>query len=218
MLAKAQVLGEGKEGFTLFLPCQNHHEEVRRAGRYVTVEIPDPRKLSAEQRRKAHVLIAYIADWYGGTPQETMKVLLKEMFRGQEPSLLEDDFSLADCSMECARMFITWLIDFCLLHGVYTGVPMIELTEDIPRYVWACLMNHRCAVCGKKSELHHVDHVGMGRNRRRIVHLGMRVLPLCRSHHMEAHNRGEEAFMKRYFLEPVPIDERIAREYKLRRK
>lgn len=217
MLAKARIMREQADGYWLFLPCTQHHELVNRSGGTVIVEVPDPRRLSHEQRMKAHVLIAYIADWYGATPQETMKVLLKEMFRGQEPSLIEDEFSLSDCSMECARKFITWLIDFCLLHNVPTGVPMNELTEDVPRYVWACCLNHRCAVCGKPCDLHHVDRVGMGRNRDKIIHLGLRVLPLCREHHTLAHSMGDEKFMKKYFLQPIPIDERIAREYELER-
>lgn len=221
MLARAKVVGEEERGFNLFLPCVHHKAEVERAaksGRSLLVEIPDPRRVSREQQMKAHVLIGYIADWYGGTPQEVMKVILKEIFGGQVPSLAEDEFSLADCSMERARMFITWLVDFCLLYGIDTGVPMYELADDVPKYVWACAMNHRCAVCGKHAELHHVDAVGSGRNRKEICHMGMRALPLCRAHHTEIHRIGRESFLKHYFLVPVEIDERIAQEYKLYRK
>jgi hypothetical protein len=114
-----------------------------------------------------------------------------------------------------ARLFITYLIDFCLLHGVDVGEPLYQLSEDIPRYVWACLMNKRCAVCGRKAELHHVDAVGMGRNRKEICHIGMRALPLCREHHTEIHAVGWEDFLRRYILEPVKIDERIADVYRL---
>ena len=77
-------------------------------------------------------------------------------------------------------------------------------------------MNKRCAVCGRKAELHHVDHVGMGRNRKEICHIGMRALPLCREHHTEIHKVGQTDFLKRYILEPVKIDERIAKVYRLK--
>lgn len=220
MLAKAKVVSKEANGFCLWLPCQNHKKEVLRAvahHRDLIVEIPDPRHISREQQMKAHVLIGYIAEWYGGTPQEVMKVILKEIFGGQVPSIEEDEFSLSDCSMERARTFISWLIDFCLLYNIPTGVPMYELAEDIPKYVWACAMNHRCAVCGKKADLHHVDAVGSGRNRNKIIHLGMKCLPLCREHHVEAHAIGRDSFLKRYFLVPVKIDEKIAREYRLYR-
>ena len=183
----------------------------------VGVEFVDKRRISAKQRRKAYVLISYIAAWWGYTPLEAMKEMLKLMFVG-EAETLRRTFSLSDCDMTTARLFITYLIDFCILHGVDVGEPLYQLSEDIPRYVWACLMNKRCAVCGRKAELHHVDTVGMGRNRKEICHIGMRALPLCREHHTEIHRIGQEDFLRRYIVEPVKIDERIADVYGLRRK
>lgn len=217
MWANAQVVEERDNGFVLFLPCVNHRSEVKRAGPHLLVDIPDPRLVTREQQQKAHVLIGYIADWYGGTPMETEKVILKEIFKGKYASI-PDDFSLGSCSVEEARLFISWLIDFCLLYGIYTGVPMYELADDIPKYVWACLMNKRCAVCGKHAEVHHYDAVGAGRNRKEICHIGMRALPLCREHHTEIHRIGRETFCKRYFLEPVKIDRAIAEVYKLKKE
>ena len=181
----------------------------------VGVELVDARHISAAQRKKAYVLIAYIAAWWGYTPLEPMKEMLKLMFIG-EAETLRRTFSLSDCDMTTARLFITYLIDFCLLHGVDVGEPLYALAEDIPRYVWACLMNRRCAVCGRHADLHHVDVVGMGRDRKEICHIGMRALPLCREHHTEIHSIGQEAFLRRYFLEPVKIDERIADVYRLK--
>lgn len=216
MWARAKVVAEEEGGFTLFLPCQNHHAEVIRAGPNLLVDIPDPRLVTRDQQKKAHVLIGYIAEWYGGTPLETEKAILKEIFKGQNEAIPEE-FSLGSCSVEEARLFISWLIDFCLLYDIDTGVPMYELADDIPRYVWACLLNKRCAVCGKHSELHHYDAVGAGRRRKEICHIGMRALPLCREHHEEVHRIGRETFCKKYFLEPVRIDERIVQAYKLKR-
>jgi hypothetical protein len=60
------------------------------------------------------------------------------------------------------------------------------------------------------------DAVGMGRNRKEICHIGMRALPLCREHHTEIHRIGQEDFLKRYIIEPVRIDERIAKVYRLK--
>lgn len=190
---------------------------LRSRGNPVTlVEFPDRYKLSRAQNKKAHALINCIAVWSGYTPADTEKVILKQLFCDSTVPII-GEMSMADCSMEVARMFITWLIDFCLLNDIPCGEPMYKLCEDIPRYVWSCLMNHRCAVCGKRSELHHVDAVGMGRNRKEICHIGMRALPLCRHHHCEIHSVGRDEFLKRYLLEPVAIDERILAEYHLGR-
>jgi hypothetical protein len=94
----------------------------------------------------------------------------------------------------------------------------VQLCEDVRQYVWHCLMHKKCAICGLKADFHHVDRVGMGRDRREICHLGMRGLPLCRTHHDEAHKHGDERLMNEFHLEPVEVDEQIAKAYKLNTK
>ena len=217
MVLVGTVMEERDDGLMVYVPFAHDKKRPEGYGLSVVVELVDGRSISAEQRKKAYVLISCIAAWWGYTPLEAMKEILKLMFVG-EAETLRRTFSLSDCDMTTARLFITYLIDFCLLHGVDVGEPLYQLAEDIPRYVWACLMNKRCAVCGRKAELHHVDAVGTGRNRKEICHVGMRVLPLCREHHTEIHVVGREDFLKRYFLEPVKIDERIADVYRLRKK
>ena len=218
MIASGQIVQETDKGFTVFVPCINHKEQVRRSLQEVLVEFEDSRSITPAQRRKAHVLLGYIAAWWGYTPLEAAKEITKTIFRGQEYSLHDGIFSLSDCDRTTARLYITYLIDFCLLHDVPIGRdPLYELCEDIPKFVWACLMNKRCCVCGKKTELHHCDVVGMGRNRKEIIHLGMLVLPLCRHHHTEIHAMGKDSFLKRYFLEPVKVTEEIADIYGLRK-
>lgn len=219
MITSGQIVQEVDKGFMVFVPCINHKEQIRRSLQDVLVEFEDGRSITPAQRRKAHVLLGYIAAWWGYTPLEAAKEITKIIFRGQEYTLHDGIFSLSDCDRTTARLYITYLIDFCLLHDVPIGHdPLYELCDDIPKYVWACLMNKRCACCGKKAELHHVDAVGMGRNRKEIVHIGMRVLPLCRHHHAEIHTIGRDTFLKRYFLEPVEVTEEIADVYGLRKK
>lgn len=215
MVLLGDVVEERDNGLSIFVPFPHDKKKPEGYQSVVGVELVDKRHISADQRKKAYVLISYIAAWWGYTPLEAMKEMLKLMFIG-EAETLRRSFSLSDCDMTTARLFITYLIDFCLLHSVDVGEPLYQLSEDIPRYVWACLMNKRCAVCGRKAELHHVDAVGMGRNRKEICHIGMRALPLCREHHTEIHAVGQEDFLKRYFLEPVRIDERIAKVYRLK--
>ena len=179
------------------------------------LELPDAYKVSRAQQKKAHALLRAICVWSGYTPMETIKVLTKEMFLDSQVPTLAETFSLSNCSREIAKLYISWLIDFCLLHDISCGEPLYKLCEDIPKYVYMALIHKRCAVCGQKAELHHVDAVGMGRNRKEIIHLGMRILPLCREHHTEIHKTGKTDFLNRYILEPVKVDERIAEIYKL---
>lgn len=215
MILVGSVVGETDRGINIFAPFPELIDKLYGCHESVGVEFVDKRRISTQQRKKAYVLISYIAAWWGYTPLEAMKEMLKLMFVG-EAETLRRTFSLSDCDMTTARLFITYLIDFCILHGVDVGEPLYQLSEDIPRYVWACLMNKRCAVCGRKAELHHVDAVGMGRNRKEICHIGMRALPLCREHHTEIHSIGQEDFLRRYIIEPVKIDEHIAKVYRLK--
>ena len=219
MMFVGHIVKERDEGAMIHVPYPPDQRRPEGCHETVAVEFVDKRRISAKQRKKAYVLISYIAAWWGYTPVEAMKEMLKLMFVG-EAETLRRTFSLSDCDMTTARLFITYLIDFCLLHGVDVGEPLYQLSEDIPRYVWVCLMNKRCAVCGRKAELHHCNGsvVGMGRNRKEICHIGMRALPLCREHHTEIHAVGQEDFLRRYILEPVKIDERIADVYRLRKK
>ena len=214
MILVGSVVGTDR-GINIFVPFPELIDKLYGCHESVGVEFVDKRRISTQQRKKAYVLISYIAAWWGYTPLEAMKEMLKLMFVG-EAETLRRTFSLSDCDMTTARLFITYLIDFCILHGVDVGEPLYQLSEDIPRYVWACLMNKRCAVCGRKAELHHVDAVGMGRNRKEICHIGMRALPLCREHHTEIHSIGQEDFLRRYIIEPVKIDEHIAKVYRLK--
>lgn len=120
--------------------------------------------------------------------------------------------------MTTARMFITYLIEFVLEFDVPLKMPLTEVCDDILKAVYACLMHKKCIVCGQKTELHHVDRVGMGGNRDDMIHIGMECLPLCSDHHREAHDHGDRALMDKYHLEPIKIDEKIARLYRLGRR
>lgn len=219
MVKDGTLAGVRESDIWIRVPCKDEEEAQRIAEtmrRDTVVEFDDNRTLTAAQRKKTYVLLAYIADWWGYTPLEAAKEITKELFRGQSDTIHEEVFSLSDCDRTTARLYITYLIDFCLLHGIDTGEPLYKLCEDIPRYVWGCLMNKRCAVCGSHAEIHHVNAVGMGRNRKEICHAGMRCLPLCREHHTEIHKIGRETFLKKYLLEAVEIDERIAKVYHLK--
>ena len=181
------------------------------------LELPDVYKVSRAQQKKAYALLQAICRWTGYTPMETEKTMTKQMFICSQSPTLADNFSLADCSREIARLYITFLIDFCLLHDIPCGEPLYKLCEDIPRYVYIASLHKRCAVCGKKAELHHAQGgtIGMGNNRNKVNHIGRPCLPLCRDHHTELHKIGEKSFLERYLLEPVKVDERIAAVYNL---
>lgn len=181
----------------------------------VRIVLNDGRTITAEQRKKAYALLGEISDYTGEMPEYT-KYLYKLKFTYERQKEVADKiFSLSDCSVTQASDFIEYLVDFILAHEIPTKVPLMELCDDVRKYMYSCAKHKRCAVCGRKAELHHVDAVGMGNDRTRIDHLGRLALPLCRKHHAELHDTGDGAFMSLYHLEPVVIDEELAKKYKL---
>lgn len=178
----------------------------------------DNRCISAEQRRKAWALMTEIAAYQGQDKEDVYREQSAAFSIKNFESLQGHLFHLSTATVSEARGFINLLIEIIIEYGIPTKEPLYGLCDDLERYTYACLMNKKCAVCGRKTELHHVDHVGMGYNRKEINHIGMRCLPLCREHHMEAHSIGQTAFDNKYHLEPIPIDEQIARKYGLKRE
>jgi predicted Fe-S protein YdhL (DUF1289 family) len=181
----------------------------------------DRRTISPEQQRKAWAILVEICVWAGYHPREKEDVNahLKQRFLLQQVEEYQRQaFSLSDCSMTRAREYIDFLIEFCLMNDVPTRFSLAEYAEDVQKYVYACLIHKKCAVCGKKADLHHVSAIGAGYNRNEKPQIGNLVLPLCREHHMEYHNIGHSEFMDKYHFEPVCLDERLAKVYGLSRK
>lgn len=182
----------------------------------VLVVWKDSRPRSLDQNAKAWALMQEIAAYQGQSKADVYREQQIEFSARNMETLGGKLLHLSTATMSEARAFISMLIEIILEYGIPTKEPLYGLCDDIPRYVYACLMNKKCAVCGKKTELHHYDHVGMGRNRREIDHIGMRAYPLCRDHHEEIHRIGEKAFDEKYHLEPILVDAQIAKKYNLK--
>lgn len=192
----------------------------------VTIVWHDARAISPEQRRKAWALIGEIAafaGYVGAGDREQLNADMKRQFLIKHVDELTAEaikrFSLSDIDMTTARLYITFLVDFCIEHGVPTKLPLWEMADDIEQYIYKCSVLKLCAVCRKHAGIHHVDTVGMGRNRDTIDHIGMMHLPLCwgvGGHHQEVEQIGNRAFLEKYHLVPIPIDERIAKIHKLK--
>lgn len=205
---------------TIKATLPNLYHAIDRKYNDVEIILPDGRRISPEQRRKCYALIGEIAEYVNGVrnaetindTKNDMKwdFILKRM-ESQERQL----FSLSNCDMTTAREFITYIIDFIIRHDIPTKVSLLEHCEDVSRYVYSCLVNKKCCICGKPADLHHVQSVGSQGYRDKINHIGLEALPLCREHHIESHTKGQIEFMKQYHLEPIKIDAKIAKIYKL---
>lgn len=154
----------------------------------------DGRHISVDQRKKAYATIRDISDYTGFLPEEC-----KEQMKYYHIAKTGCEyFSLSDCSMDMAREFINTLIEFSLEWGVPLSDLGMNRTDDIGRYLYFCIKHRKCCVCGEPGEIHHVDAIGMGNDRRRLDDSGHRKMCLCRKHHTIAHQRGVDAFEKMY--------------------
>lgn len=205
-------------GMTVWVPYSNIDRASTRQYLEVQVGLPDGRKISPEQRRKAYALMGEIAEAVGYTKDEIKDVMKHDFVANHLEQLEKELFSLANCDMTTAREYINYLIDFILRHDIPTHVPLQELADDIDKYVYACLIRKKCVICQAKADFHHVDTVGMGNNRNKVDHIGRECLPLCRMHHTEIHSIGNNAFFDRYHIRPGICDEKMVIIYHLRSK
>lgn len=199
-------------------PYADHFTMCKREFKECLVQPIDSRGLSDKQRRACYALIGAVSD-YSGDGKDSTKEFLKLRFLASEIETLgEDIFSLSNAPMSLVCEFQRFIVRFIIENDIPCDFPLLEFVDDIADYVYSCLVNKKCCVCGLHADLHHVDRVGMGRDRTEILHEGMRALPLCREHHMEAHNMGEDAFQARYHLsDGIELDKTLCRIYKLGR-
>ena len=180
----------------------------------VEIQVRDDREISAQQRKFIYALFRDISNWSGDLP-EYVKQLFKMWFE-QWKDL--DEFSLRDVEKSVAAGLITFMLDFVAEHNVPLSFKPLDALEpeDVAHFEYACLMNKCCVICGKKpSDLHHLDTIGQGVDRRKTNHLKHRAVQLCRIHHNEAHTLGIETFLSKYHINGIKIDERIAKVHRL---
>lgn len=235
MLLRGYLSGyDGKE-LTITAPFVGAQLLERQGITECEVRLLDGRQISPSQRRKIFAMVRDIADWvtWAKDKRQYREVLRQlqllylidstdtEAVRHQLEyhycELLDINlFSLSNCDVSTAREFISYLIDLAIEHEIPCRDSLLNRCEDIERYLYACIANRRCAICGKKADIHEVERVGMGRDRRQMHHLGQLVQPLCRQHHCEVDQIGQQSFDKKYHITGIRLDENLCKILKWR--
>lgn len=188
----------------------------------VIVEFVDKRQITPQQRKMVWALIGEISDWMGEQKTQTMKSMVNEAMKldfivGELDEDPEKSFSLSTAPISVVCAYQKFLIDFILENGISTKKPLVSYADDVIAYLYSCVMHKRCAVCGAHAEIHHIDRVGMGRDRKDIIHVGMEALPLCRAHHTEAHSMPDKEFFDKYhFAGGIALDKTMCLRYNLK--
>ena len=167
------------------------------------IRFDDGRIISIEQRKKAYATIRDIADYTGYLPEE-QKEWLKYLYIQKTG---DDYISLSDCSMDQAREFINVILEYAIESGIQLSEQAINRTDDIGKYLYFCIKNKKCAICGQDGEIHHEDAIGMGNDRKTLDDSNHKKICLCRKHHTIAHQMGVERFTKMYKVYGIIVKE-----------
>lgn len=235
MLVRGFVSGYDGETLTICVPFKDSDLLQQQGITECEVRLVDGRTITPAQRRKIFAMVRDIADWatWAKDKRQYREVLrqlqllylidttdseaVRKQLEYHYCELLDINlFSLSNCDVSTARDFISYLIDLAVEHNVPCRDSLLNRCEDIERYVYSCVANRRCAICGQKADIHEVERVGMGRDRTRIHHLGQLVQPLCRQHHCEVDRLGQKSFDEKYHIEAIRLDEYLCKKLKWR--
>jgi hypothetical protein len=218
---KGRIVGYDEKLGELLIraPYDDWFTMTKREFKQCLVQPIDSRPLSDKQRRMCYSLLRAISDETGMGADPT-KEYMKIKFLAEELQETADKiFSLSNAPMSLVCAFQRFLIRFILEWDIPCDFSLLEYADDIPDYIYHCLMTKKCCVCGRPTDLHHIERVGMGRNRNDIIHEGMEVLPLCREHHEQAHTMSDAEFFELYHIPGgIVMDKTLCRLYGLKRK
>lgn len=218
-VVKGKIVGydERRQEVLIRAPYDDWHTLTKREYKQCLVQLIDGRPLSDKQRRMCYSLLREISE-YTGQGIDPTKEWMKIKFMTEDLEQTADKlFSLSNAPMSLVCAFQRFLIRFILDWDIPCSFSLLEYADDVPDYIYHCLVTKHCCICGMPTDLHHIERVGMGRNRNDIIHEGMEVLPLCREHHTEAHTMPDEEFFEKYHIPGgVTMDKTLCRLYGLK--
>ena len=217
-MIKGKIIDVSESGKATIVADLEMNKYIKQGNKECYVEFIDGRPLSDKQRKMCYALINAIADWSGSSQQDIKEAFKLEFWADKVDTIADKIFSLANAPMSLVAEFQRFLIGFILENNVPVKRPLLEYVDDVDHYVYMCLIHKKCAICGKKADLHHIDTVGMGNDRTEVQHEGRECMSLCREHHNEMHQVGKHDFFEKYHLSGgIKIDKTILKIYGLRR-
>lgn len=218
---KARIVGYDERIGELLIraPYPDWFTMTKREFKECLVQPIDSRPLSDKQRKTCYALLREIADFTGQGLDPTKEWMKLKFMADDLEQTADRIFSLSNAPMSLVCAFQRYLVRFVLDWDIPCRFSLLGMVDDVQDYIYSCLLNKKCCICGAYTDLHHIERVGMGRNRDEIIHEGLEVLPLCREHHQEAHTMPDEDFFGRYHIPGgIILDRTLCRIYGLKGK
>lgn len=155
------------------------------------LRLDDGKLITAEQRKKIYATLRDFS-LYTGYEIEYAKDLLKLSFCIENNI---ESFSLSDCSLEVAREFISYLIDFCIDNDIPLSENAKERTDDINSYLYSCIKRSACCCCGKQGVVYTLTNGNK--------------ISLCSQHHDIAKVKGMKEFERLYKIYGIKVKEEV---------
>ncbi len=216
---KGRIVGYDERRGELLIraPYADHYTMTKREYSQVLVQPIDGRPLSDKQRRMCYSLLHAISDYCGQDIHSTKEYLKIRFLADDLGETADKIFSLSNAPMSLVAAYQRYLVRFILEFDIPCDFSLLEYVDDVGDYIYSALVTKKCCICGAPTDLHHVDRIGMGRDRTDVIHEGLEVLPLCREHHGEAHTMSDEEFFDRYHIPGgVTMDKTLCRMYGLK--
>ena len=173
-------------------------------GADVEWHLVDPRKARPKQRALFWALMGDIAQWNGYEPDDMRYYFYNRFMVAHEGK----EISLADTTMNTvtdAKELIDDVIDYIFEFRVPVKAGYELLPRNEEHYQYQCLRHRMCVICGQHADIHHIDEIGMGRDRTKLDHTKFHLMALCPAHHTEFHKIGPTAFGNKYHLNMTGI-------------
>lgn len=212
MLTTADIVGFDGRDITLRPDDPITRDMLQKQVKCVEIRLVDGREITADQRKKIFATIRDISLWSGHEP-EYLRYLFTWYFIAENDGM--ECFSLSNVDRTTAGMFVDYLVKFCLDHDVPTRESLKDRCDDVYKYLYGCMESRKCAICNQYAEIHHVDRIGMGRDRENIVHVGLNAIALCRKHHILAHVNEQKLFSENH-IHGIPLDDYLCKKLNLK--
>lgn len=178
--------------------------------RYCELRMLDPRSFSVDQRKYYYALLGDISAFTGHFVEE-----IDDNVRWKFKALTGRTISLSNGS-ENTKDDVVLLTNIALDLAFELNVALSNKIpipdKNLEYYFYKCITCRKCCICGKKADIHHVDTVGMGGNRRKVDNSWRKFEALCREHHQMIDSLGQNAVDKKFHIYGITLnDETIKR-------